>query len=86
MKCDICGTDEAVIHIQQVSGDEEIHLHLCEECAALKGVTAAAESTEDGVSHLLNGLLDIDDTVSRLKARKNCPGCGMSLNEFKAAA
>lgn len=84
MKCDVCGSAEAVVHIEQMSGDEEIHLHLCEDCAAARGISATSEHTELEVSHLLAGLLEIDDDARKTRTRKSCPRCGMTLKELKS--
>lgn len=84
MKCEICGTRRAVIHIQQVIGKERIDLHLCEECALERGIGAAEEGggrVELSISNMLNGLVDI----RKLKGKKklSCPQCGSSWESIR---
>lgn len=38
MVCDNCGSGNALIHLTQIVNDEMKHLHLCESCAAEKGL------------------------------------------------
>ena len=38
MACDQCREREAVIHLTQIVNDQVTTLHLCERCAAEKGV------------------------------------------------
>jgi protein arginine kinase activator len=83
MKCDLCGEGEAVIHIQQISGNDEVELHLCEKCAALKGITAREDSVDFSITNLLTGLVDVRGISSESSARKVCPRCGMTVQRFK---
>ena len=86
MKCDICQKRNATIHIQQVAGDEEIDLHLCERCAAHKGITTGEDQPDFSISRLLNGLIEIDNRISKLKGKKVCPRCGMTLEKIQSTA
>ena len=83
MKCGICESGEAVVHIHQVAGEDEIHLHLCEECAASKGVTSSGNPSEFSVSYLLTNPVDTNGTTGKLQSKKVCPQCGMTLKELK---
>jgi hypothetical protein len=38
MKCDLCGKDEATVHLTQTFGDMSKHVDLCEACAVANGV------------------------------------------------
>lgn len=42
MVCDNCGSGDPVIHLTQIVDNEMRTLHLCEECAAEKGVEGSA--------------------------------------------
>lgn len=74
MKCEICGTRKAVIHIQQVIGKERIDLHLCDTCALERGISSSEERIELSISSLLHGLVDL----RKMKGTKEkaCPQCG----------
>ena len=41
--CDNCGSKDAVIHLTEIQNNEATICHLCEKCAAAKGL----ESDED---------------------------------------
>ena len=84
MKCDVCGGAAATIHIKQVSEDVTVELHLCEECAAAKGIGQEAERTDFSISSLLTGLVDI--TKGDQKQHKVCPACGMTIENLKKRA
>ena len=32
MKCDICGKEKAVLHIQEIIGNERHQINICKEC------------------------------------------------------
>jgi protein arginine kinase activator len=40
MLCEICNKKEAVVHIQEIVDGEKKTIHMCQECAASKGVDA----------------------------------------------
>jgi hypothetical protein len=46
MSCDQCREREAVIHLTQIVNDQVTTLHLCERCAAEKGVESPASVTK----------------------------------------
>lgn len=43
MKCENCGDAEAVIHLTQIENNEMKTCHLCEHCAAAKGLETGEE-------------------------------------------
>ncbi len=75
-----------MVHIHQVAGEDEIHLHLCEDCAANKGITSSEDPSEFSVSYLLSNLIDTSGTIKKLPSKKICPQCGMTLKELKTKA
>jgi protein arginine kinase activator len=84
MVCEICSNNEAVFHIKQIIGKEEIELHLCEKCARLRGITKNEDTIDFSISQLLTGLVD---TKSLPKKSGNevaeCPACGFTVSKFK---
>lgn len=80
MVCDICGSEEASIHIRQVSEGESVELALCAKCAAVRGISAG-EGPAFSVSDLLTGLIDVKQRVPQ--RRKICPRCGQTLENLK---
>lgn len=81
MVCDICGKNEATVHLTEIINNEVTKLHLCETCAREK---AAAMEEHFGLADLLAGLADFGvpaepDEMSKLK----CPNCGFTYMDFK---
>ena len=56
MRCDTCHEREAVVHVTQISGDQTVQVHLCERCAAEKGIEPASAAVKGPLGGLL-GLL-----------------------------
>jgi protein arginine kinase activator len=84
MTCEICSVNEAVFHIKQVIGKDEIELHLCEKCARLRGITKNENTIDFSISQLLTGLVDTKSVVKKSGAPVvECPACGFTLNKFK---
>lgn len=83
MLCDICGKNEAMVHLTEIINEQMTKLHLCEECARKKG----AEMEEHfGLADLLAGLANLDTSVETMKDRKvKCSSCGMTYTDFKKA-
>ncbi len=80
MLCDICGTEQASIHIRQVTEGESVELALCAKCAAVRGISAG-EGPAFSVSDLLTGLIDVKKRVPT--KRRICPRCGQTLENLK---
>ena len=80
MLCDICGSEEASLHIRQVSEGETVELALCARCAAVRGISAG-EGPAFSVSDLLTGLIDVKRRVPA--RRRICPRCGQTLENLK---
>lgn len=80
MICNVCGQNEATIHLTEILNDQMVEVHLCETCAEQKG--------NDFKTHFdFNKLLaSLTDLGSALKAQKAvsliCPACGMSYEDF----
>lgn len=81
MKCDVCGKNEATVHLTEIVNDKMTKLHLCEECAKEKGVEMEEHF---GLSDLLAGLADLGATAepSMVDVIK-CPSCGFTYQDFK---
>ena len=55
MSCDQCREREAVIHLTQIVNDQVTTLHLCERCAAEKGVESPGVGRQDAAGQLPRG-------------------------------
>jgi protein arginine kinase activator len=80
MLCDDCADNEAIIHVTQIENNEVRTYHLCEACAAVKGL-----EPEQSVGNL--PLTEFLAQVGRGGESGTAPGpcvfCGLKLEEFK---
>ena len=80
MVCNVCGTNEATIHLTEIVNEQMVEIHLCETCAQEKGTEFKAHFN---VSDLLSGLTDLAKEVTGAgKTLAKCPNCGLSYEEF----
>jgi protein arginine kinase activator len=83
MVCDHCGEKDAVIHLTHIENNEMQSFHLCEACAAEKGIDP---DTEEGVNAPLAAFLaqmggERSESAGSVDAE--CPYCSLSLDGFK---
>lgn len=80
MVCDICGKNEATVHLTEIVNDKVTKLHLCENCAREKG----AEMEEHfGLNDLLAGLADLGANIEpEIIESIKCPSCGFTYRDF----
>ncbi len=80
MICNICGTNEATIHLTEIVNEQMVEIHLCETCAQEKGTEF---KTHFNVNDLLSGLTDLAKEVSgEAKMNAKCPNCSLTYEEF----
>lgn len=83
--CDSCGAADAVVHLTQIEHNEMKISHLCEKCAAAKGV----EETDEAVNFPLTGFLaQLGDDAAAPEAVESfgsCSFCGLTFNDFRDA-
>ena len=81
MLCDICGKNEATVHLTEIINGKVTELHLCEECAREKG---AQMEQHFGITDLLAGLADLSSGMEiKEDVGLKCSNCGMSYQDFK---
>jgi protein arginine kinase activator len=83
MTCEICCIKEAVFHIKQIVGKEEIELHLCQSCAAVRGINTSTSEGDVSISDLLTNLMDIKSHLKKSQKKVVCPQCGFTFDKFK---
>ena len=84
MSCDQCHEREAVIHLTQIVNEQVTTLHLCERCAAEKGVESPGGVAKTPLGSFLAAMgkgLPEPEPVAR--AGESCPRCGASLQDFR---
>ncbi|MDD5422406.1 MAG: UvrB/UvrC motif-containing protein [Candidatus Omnitrophota bacterium] len=81
MICDVCGKNEATVHLTEIVNEKVTKLHLCEGCAKEKG----SEMEEHfGLSDLLAGLADLGANIEPESTDiMKCPTCGFTFLDFK---
>jgi protein arginine kinase activator len=80
--CNLCGTQEASIHLTEIVNNQMIEIHLCETCAQEKGTDF---KTHFNLTDLLAGLsTDLTKTAKPADRRfaGKCPECGITYEEF----
>lgn len=80
MTCDLCGKNEAAVHLTEIINDETRELHLCEACAREKGAAAAEQF---GLAGLLAGLADFGARGGLKTEPPPCPQCGLAYENFR---
>ena len=84
MKCDVCGINEATVHLTEVINDKVSKLHLCDKCAKAK---SEEMQSHFGLGDLLSGLMDFGPAVSQDQlsgeVKTKCPDCGMTYYDFQ---
>ncbi len=80
MKCDICHEKEAVVFIRQVSGNAVSELHMCQDCAKVRGFSADESKIEMSLGSLLSGL--VDTTLQQNTKNRACTVCGSILKDI----
>ena len=80
--CDECGSHDAVVHLTQIVNDEMSTHHLCEKCAAEKGLEAVPEPVNFPLTDFLAQMGDPTDEESTA-AETQCSFCGLTFGAFR---
>jgi protein arginine kinase activator len=84
MVCDNCGEREAAIHLTQIVNNSVTTMHLCEQCAAEKGVETGASVAKFPLGDFLASLGKAAGAEpGDLAAGVACPFCGGTLKDFR---
>ena len=81
MTCNLCGVNEATIHLTEIVNNQMVEIHLCETCAQEKGTDF---KTHFNFGELLGSLSDLESVLKpgEKKLATRCPQCSMSYEEF----
>ena len=85
--CDQCGAGDAVVHLTQIVSNEMKTSHLCEKCAAVKGVEGVEEPLNFPLTGFLAQLADTPDSDSAENPETlgPCSFCGLTFANFREA-
>ena len=85
-KCENCGEVEAVIHLTQIVNNEMTTCHLCEQCAAAKGLeTQDAPSPSFPLQEFLAQMGEEEPPQSTAPVDDKCESCGLTFRGFREA-
>jgi protein arginine kinase activator len=82
MSCEQCREREAVIHLTQIVNEQVTTLHLCERCAAEKGVESPGAQPKTPLGTFL-AAMGQDAEQTQTPRTDTCPRCGGSLQDFR---
>lgn len=82
--CDQCHERDAVVHLTQIVNEQVTTLHLCERCAADKGVESPGSLTKTPLGSFLAAMgQTLPDQVPTPQVGDACPSCGGTLQDFR---
>ena len=86
MQCENCREREAVIHLTQIVNNSVTTMHLCEPCAAEKGVETGASVAKFPLGDFLASL-GKGGTAEPSEAGLDipCRACGATLRDFRSS-
>ncbi len=84
MTCEACHTQDAVVHLTQISGDQVTTVHLCGRCAAERGIATDAEVVQTPLGSFLASM-GKGFAAQPAAADAVCPDCGATLQDFRAS-
>ncbi len=87
MKCEADNCEnEATVHLTEIRDGVKHEMHLCESCAANKGLPGKSHFT---IQQLLAGIASQTQAFAQNKARRGkdlaCPSCGTTLSQFQSS-
>ena len=81
MVCESCDDHEAVIHLTEIKNNQMSMTHLCEKCAAAKGVEVAEGPPNFPLTDFLAQLGDISEPSPPSEA--TCAFCSLTFAQFR---
>jgi protein arginine kinase activator len=82
MLCDQCRERDAVVHLTQIVNAEVTQLHLCEKCAAAKGIETTVAMPKHPLGDFLHAVQQ--QSVPALGDQARCAYCQTTLRDFRA--
>jgi protein arginine kinase activator len=83
MFCDQCREREAVIHLTQIVNEQVTTLHLCEKCAAEKGVESPGAVAKTPLGSFLAAMGKGTDQAPAPRSGEVCSRCGAAFQDFR---
>lgn len=83
MVCDNCGSGDAVVHLTQIVNNEMSTFHLCEKCAAEKGLETTPEPVNFPLTDFLAQMGESETASPRSVGDEGCSFCGLTFKDFR---
>jgi protein arginine kinase activator len=83
MMCSQCQERDAVVHLTQIVDNAVTQVHLCEKCAAERGIQTSSSSTNHPLGEFLQAVQH--QAVQHPGDAVRCSYCGTSLRDFRAS-
>ena len=83
MQCENCGEAEAVVHLTQIENNEMATKHLCEKCAAAKGLETIQPPENFPLSDFLAQMGDPSEGAETAAPTDPCDFCGLTFAGFR---
>ncbi len=83
MLCDHCKERDAVVHLTRIVDNAVTQLHLCEKCAAEKGVETTIALPQHPLGEILQAVQQQATPTSSADAAA-CSFCGANARDFRA--
>ena len=83
MSCDQCREREAVIHLTQIVNEQVTTLHLCEKCAAEKGVESPGSAVKTPLGSFLAAMGKGSEQLQPPRSGETCARCGATFQDFR---
>jgi protein arginine kinase activator len=84
MTCDQCREREAVIHLTQIVNEQVTTLHLCEKCAAEKGVESPGSAVKTPLGTFLAAMgKGAEQQLPAARTGESCVRCGATFQDFR---
>lgn len=83
MLCDTCRKRPASVHLTEITNNQKVEKHLCEQCAQVIGENSFCVDQEFTVQDLLKGMFKLAiSEASQPKAEVTCSNCGLTYADF----
>lgn len=85
MNCDNCGSSDAVVHLTQIVNDQMSTYHLCEKCAAAKGLETSGVQSNFPLTDFLAQMGEQSDPEEEAEGQTSdaCEFCGLTFSDFR---
>lgn len=82
MLCDNCHERDAVVNLTTIENNAVRQLHLCEQCAAERGVETTVAATKHPLGEFLQAVQQ--QSVPASADAGKCTFCGLTMRDFRA--